>query len=387
MSILLKKIRIVSIFTLLLIKIILTRSSLGFYFGSSGIMDKFNHIILLLFAIITFFCILTNKYSLRSILFFIGTGILVGFNYLMTGSQTFIFIFMLMIVFKDLHFRKVISLYLWANVVALVVIVGLNIVGLLPSVQIIAGAGTLKSSLGFIHPNTTGITVLVINVGIVSVWGNRLKLKHLIPIWLFNGLIIYFAGARTSLYLLFLTYILWIFIIKVEKSDNLIFRKLLLYTYSTTLVVCFVLSYYFSVSKKLQLVDSLLFKLNQLTSDRLQLGATFINQYGTSLFGKRIDYMSVETLWSKNYQDYAILDNSYLNLIIGSGLILSFFYLVYNIVIMRQFLINKNYWIFIPMMVFALLGLTEQSMLYFWVNFPLAFINILFMDDNLESSG
>ncbi|WP_192815954.1 hypothetical protein [Oenococcus oeni] len=112
--------------------------------------------------------------------------------------------------------------------------------------------------------------------------------------------------------------------------------------------------------------------MDQEMSGRLKLGQYFITNFPITFLGRYIQYyVPNSTNYGVDFGSYLVLDNSYLKLIINFGIIFSILISFWIFHIFYKNIQNDNYWIILPMLTFLILGITEQSMLYFWVNFSL----------------
>lgn len=379
-----KNFRQISAFLFLFITLVLTRSSFTLYNISGEIaLTRITESVFIIFIGITLIGVMLNHYTIQSLLILMLLGVIAVFNFYFTHNRTFIDLFLLILLFKDIDTIDIARIYLYASIAAFIVIVLLYLIGILKPVNVINfNTGVEKNSLGFIHPNATGLAVVTINVSYLYIYRDRIKAVYLLPVWLLNILILYITGARTSIFLLIIAYLLWYIL---RQFSNKLSINFMLFTESIIMLVCFVFSYGMSSSSKLEVVGSSMNKLNLLMTSRFSIGQNFIQKYGLSFLGQKVSYSSLSNLTNQTtYGVYDVLDNSYLKLLINYGILISIIYFFIILFILKKMVENGDFWAIIPILTFTVLGVMEQSMLYYWVNFSLAFVGVLFPESRIH---
>lgn len=363
----------------LVILIVFTRSSFAIYGASTDLINKWFQIILLMLVGVS---MIFKNYTAQLLVFFLF-GLCISFtSFYVTKDKTILNILLIMFFFSSYSKKTVVKSFLVVNILSFAIIIISNKLGLLNSVFVQNGSfSSIKNSLGFIHPNTLGITLLIINLLLVYLYREKLKVWHVLGINFINLYFYHFSGARTSMALIILTYIMWA-LFKYSTVRLLTPGKLVL-AYSILILFLFFFSYYSSMSSSLFVTKTFLSHLDELLTGRLTLGNMFIQEYGINLVGHQVSFSSLDNLIYSTGNNYRILDNSYLKLLINYGLIVSISYIFLNIATVYKSIKTENdFWILIPFTIFAFIGFSEQSMLYFWVNFTFFFTNTVFFDDN-----
>ncbi|MDV7757566.1 hypothetical protein [Liquorilactobacillus mali] len=302
----------------------------------------------------------------RKYFYFLSIFLLISvMNLLFTKDATFLNLFIMYIIFSDFTVDEITRIFFRFNLIALIIILPMHYFGLLPSVETY-NDNLVKYSLGFSHPNSLGITLLIVNICFVYLSKNRLKLLPTISLLFFDGILLNISQARTSLYLIILLFLLWIIFNKFNRK--ILFELWAVGSFFLSIFLFF-LTYIVNFFPP---NNSYYFILNNFFSGRLDLIQFFFNKYGVTFFGQQIHYELI--LHSILNYSYEVLDNSYAKLLVNYGIIAVVAYLGLIGLICFYSYRSKNKWMLIPVIIFLLLGFSEQSMLYFWCNFSLLFL-------------
>ncbi|MDT2565989.1 hypothetical protein [Enterococcus avium] len=226
----------------------------------------------------------------------------------------------------------------------------------------------IRYSYGFDHPNTLAARIFQIFCSWLFLRKEKLKLADC-----FLGFVLAFGSfrftnSRTVYYLLLLLSFLILLNLLYKKLpinlDQMI-KKLSRLLY---LVPLFIIVIVLNFDRIFSYIRS--FATGTILS-RVQLIKSYLDFYGVSLFGKPI----IST-YSDNIIDYNFyaLDNSYVYLLIGFGIIFATIFLVAYFIKIKQFWKNGEYVITIIMIMYLLYGFFETTLIKFTFNFTLIFL-------------
>lgn len=229
--------------------------------------------------------------------------------------------------------------------------------------EIIMRENITRYSLGFYHPNTLSMFMMLILFEYVYLNKKNLNVKKIILIIILSLLSVKVTDSRTAFYCV-LILITFIFIKNVDKSLN------------KNNAIIFFLRHSFSFLMLASLLVSLLYiynmdfaiNLNELVNNRISIQSDFLKNYDITLFGNVIDYNMT-------------LDNGFLKLLLNFGLITMF---SYGYISYKNFTIGleKNDNVFVAIFSILLLySLSESYMIYCAYNI---FIIYLFCDHKKE---
>lgn len=308
-----------------------------------------------------------NKYSrqqLAIIVGFLGTSIVTRF---VSGSSPTFDLLVFLVLLKNIPIKSVFKIILGSQVFSFFLVIVMYRLSIIPD-RVVVRSGIIRSSLGFWHPNTTGMIFL--SIFLLSMVLAKQKYEYIFLAF-FNILATYLVNITASRTMQILVLVATIGFVCVrllnfDKVSNKFIAKVVLLVF----ILCIFLSYLFALMYKPQ--NQLLSNLNTLLSGRLRLGNLFVEEYSLSLFGTRILYNTPNSSYQAVFGlVYRVLDNSYLKYLLNFG-VLSL--TTISIILYQSFknapkvLLPK---LFVSLMAFLGLAFTEQLGLSMEINFVL----------------
>lgn len=222
-----------------------------------------------------------NKMSDKEIRIATLTGIIVGLIFLISRDITIIKFFLFILAAYNINFRKCIEVDFNIRIVCLLLVLLLNHIGIIPSVDITRGE-MMRYSFGFSHPNNFAYKILIVLFeyfylnDFKSVYKNGIITAFLV-IFLDR-----YTNSRTAELLIVLVYIIGSILNNTNTNKlfkNEIFKNIVSNSY-----------FYFSL---IIFVSFLLYKINnpigyavdKLLSYRLYYIDSYFTKYGLTLFG------------------------------------------------------------------------------------------------------
>lgn len=120
-----------------------------------------------------------------------------------------------------------------------------------------------------------------------------------------------------------------------------------------------------SVSGRAKVV---LYAINGIIGSRFTHSARVFENYSVPLFGGVIDFDKLQTLYQ-----YSIVDNGYLRLIYNFGIVGFAVFMVLYFLTVRKLIRKKEYIYIIAIILMSLMGITENVLRSFALNFTVAF--------------
>lgn len=210
---------------------------------------------------------------------------------------------------------------------------------------------TIRHSFGFYHPNSLGLTLMLIGM-LLALIENKLKPYDFIFLIILCFSIKYFTDSRSAFYPLVILTITLFIINYYEKYISMLFGKTL--TVFTILFILFVISmmFYMIISGNgMEYVDSII-------NGRLNYGKQALDEYGITLLGQKIT-ISIEWEAAKGAK-YFVIDSLYYYFPIVVGIIPSLFLLGAYIYSVKQTIKEKNIKLYVILMLFVLYGIPES---------------------------
>jgi hypothetical protein len=238
-----------------------------------------------------------------------------------------------------------------------VTIAGLSLLGVIPTTSGIRETGAIRTSLGFVHPNTLGFILFIIGLLFFLDSYQRRNRSSFIILLMLTTVDYFIANSRTTTVLLIILDIMTASkALKVHFITHHLKKRwgknfLLVLICSLVIFTLWFATTYDGSGE--------LYQLNEILNDRVQNGAYYMSLFGISLFGKDIpDFV----LWSDNFT-HLYLDNGYLLMLIKYGVIASFIYLGIILQSARKAIKNRDIAVMVAVAVIAISLFTEQSAL------------------------
>ncbi|EJO08406.1 hypothetical protein ACFIVI_00695 [Oenococcus oeni] len=231
-----------------------------------------------------------------------------------------------------------------------------------------------KHSLGFGNPNTLGqVAAVLIITSLILQMIKGINNISLFSLNLFALGLLYVSGSRGALVISFCAYIVYGALRKNFLPERN--QRILIFFYLFSLIFIVIFSFY-STGESVYTSGSFLNILDKIFTNRIGLNNYFMNQYGLSWFGQRVDYSYGSSIGLD--VQYAVLDNGILKSFINYGILytLSIFFLSY-LLCKRMIRFEQN-WILVPLVSFCFYGFVEQGFNSFWVNFTIGLLGSVF---------
>ena len=327
---------------------------------------------------------------------------------------------------KDLPHRKLLHGFAVIKTVAVIATIALTMVNIIPNIIYANGSDGVYYTYGFCHRNVLGANIAVLCMAWLYLHYNDLRRRDLI-LWCCLTVVSYFfAYSRTSLLIMVMA-IGATMICHYFGGTILTFRHTrvtLAVFFLGLFVVCIVCTiFYERHSNFWEIID-------QFFTKRLQFASQCLDDYGFSLFGQQIDFVSTQQAQApiitsqsgmslaaafqhavtmfKNFwklaadhlskvlallgssssggiggyfsslhsqfdydTDRLILDNAYMRAVIYNGIIPGCLFIAIYYAALNHIWSRKNLPLVAGMMVMAIYGISERFMLDVYYNFPL----------------
>lgn len=195
---------------------------------------------------------------------------------------------------------------------------------ILPTNIMYRSDGMVRNSLGFNHPNTLGLSLLVIAILVFTEKYENLEKKDIFEFSVLLGIIYFISNSRTStiLCLILVVVALWKMLNIEIRKVNFPLKKMF-YNASLIFGVLFLI---FGVVWLIRNYDMLDYNesLNELVSGRLRNAAIYYKAFPPKILGQRMDQFRLDNdNFTKLY-----LDSGFMVLLIRNGIFSFFLYIV-----------------------------------------------------------
>lgn len=314
-----------------------------------------------------------QKYSIKSFTVRITFLLIAVLTYIATGETVFLIMLMTAMIFTSVDYKKAFRYLLNIRVLLLLVVIFASLVGILNinAISIVKGGTTsavVGYGLGYNHPNQLGCTVCVLLLMYACYKNEKIKYRNIALIGVIELIAYIVTKNRTGAFISALLVIALLlyknkvaskrFINILEKSGKWIMPLCTLLALGLPLMMA-------SVSGRAKVV---LYAINGIIGSRFTHSARVFENYSVPLFGGVIDFDKLQTLYQ-----YSIVDNGYLRLIYNFGIVGFAVFMVLYFLTVRKLIRKKEYIYIIAIILMSLMGITENVLRSFALNFTVAF--------------
>lgn len=350
----------------------------------NDLYGAFNNLVIKLEYILLIFLIIKNimNIPIKKILF-IGFSVPIMFFSVYTIGFQLVLPYLFILAYPNQLESKNLARIIYRYMgLATVSILSMYVLGICPDNIIYRGL-IARHSLGFTTPNAMANTFLfILFIYIYANW-EKWTYKHT-TVWLIIICYVYFyANSRASCYIgIFILLVMWL-----QKSSLIpkLMQKMILrlpiIIFVVNSVVTLSLTWYFRNK-----LNSLYYSVNTLTSGRLEYLTSFYNQYGIHFFGnKNIQTVSYANAQQSNgFLKWMGLDNSYGYIAIYLGIVMLLVWGIMYYFAQKNMVLSKNVIGAVYLILYAILGLTENSMHSIALNFSLFMFAEYLVRDHID---
>ena len=237
---------------------------------------------------------------------------------------------------KIVDFNTIVKIFFYVIVIAVITTVFLDIYGVLPQKSFGTRGKFVRYNLGFAHPNSLGLMLMLLGMLFVLKVKN-LTFDHLLVPILLGIICVVVPNSYTSAYVLFMLAFVLCLIIRFQNCNLTIANQRILFVTLFVVFISIIVSVYFlSFSDYFK---DYLHKLPGTLHFRFCFGAEAYIKYGLSIFGQ--PYSPKDT-----YPGYFIVDSTLFYLPVFIGIVPSIIYML---------LVSRAVWLSIKCNNFVLL--------------------------------
>jgi len=328
------------------------------------IYSKLNHtltfgIVFLLVFFIIFFC----QYKIKQYAAITFIGIMIVVSSFITKDLAIVVFYLFVLALKNIDYKKIVKTICFSQITGVSLILMLFNLGLIDE-RISTRLGIVRRSYGFGHPAFLSTFYLMIVMELFYLYENKIKYYHIIIVVILAEIIDRTTDGRTNMYCLFL--FLFLFVIRKSFRKILDLKTIMYVTNYIFLFLALLCSVY--LAAKFNPYNILEAKLNSILSNRLYLSNYFWNNYGPSLFGQPLKFISTLE-GSLTGQSVLILDNFYLNLVIKFGLVMTGLFVGFVLKLLKLLYLREETTLLIIVFVFLVYSLISPIIINLELNF------------------
>ncbi|MCM1157444.1 MAG: hypothetical protein NC300_04035 [Bacteroidales bacterium] len=227
-----------------------------------------------------------------------------------------------------------------------------------------------KNSLGFLRPNATYRSFFILVLLYYYLKYYSLKIVDFVVTILLASFFFYETECRTG----FFCTVIFVVLVVLFKYLKLHTNKVICEVVPFVPIAVFAFSF---VSASRYTGSSLLWRaINELLSNRLHMANVYLKMYRPKMFGQYL-------LSTADIQEYLVLDNGYLQMLLGYGVIVTILFLVSTFLVLKKMIRNGYIIEMILILIFCLYGFSEALLLDSAMNFSLMFYSSLLFKDSV----
>ncbi len=330
-------------------------------------------------VILFFICIIQSKsYKLKTVIIMLLLIPIVALSSKRSTNNINLKLLLVIFASKNIDFDKMIKFDFILKIFMLLILIILHYLGFTNDVIIYRLDGTIRNSMGLVHPNLLGTYIMILCLEFIYLKNKKLKLTHYLILFLLVFVINYFCDSRTSSFIIIFLLIFTFYYDKINKNifDSKLFRTIICNSF---LILLFI-SYFSSVLYHDG--NYLFYRLNSLFSGRLYWIFYYLKTYSINLFGNNLRIINSFTAVSLNISAM-LLDNAYVYYLLKFGLLV---YVILFIAFYKSFSRMFKYKEYFLIIIFLLLlAYSLMEILAFQVAynvFLIYFSNLLFFKES-----
>lgn len=318
------------------------------------------------------------KYTEYEILLMLFT-FMITFYSIIIGEKKVLFILLGLFMSKDIKIRAILKMYFLCGITMFFAHIVLYKIGIIQDINInfIRKFNDFtvyeRHSLGFKNPNHAGYFFFIL-ITLFFILIKQVRIIYFILAFLLNQFMYTTIYSLTS-YLIVNLFLFMTFCVKyMHVYKYLIFKILTCSVACFCFIISYIISYFYSYHYEV------LEKLNLILSGRIELSNLFLDKYKVNLFGQRLLYNSDET----DFINYAVLDNSYIKILLQFGLIPTILFLLCNFFLIKLMLQKKLYIESISICCMSIYCMSESFIFNFHINYTLIFLSFILFKDKIN---
>lgn len=320
------------------------------------------------------FALVLREFTWRS-LFIIITSIITTFiSWQVSETSTIAILLLFIISAKNIKFDSIVKYDLYLKIIFGLIIITLYFKGATTNYIMYRSDGTIRSSMGFSHPNAFGTYVFSLGADIFYINRNKFKIRHFILFALLAVIVDYFSDSRTSVISLIIMIVAGIlFKLNGEKvMKNKLICKIIPSIFIIFTVLSLILCYFYKVE------NPFAYRLDELFSGRIRLAVDFLENYNITLFGNKIEivntyYASLTGVRAK------VLDNAYIKFLLQYGIVTYLVFALFVYSALQRAIYKKDYIYIVIFCIYIFMGLMSNILYQLYGNvFLLYFSKVVY---------
>lgn len=263
-------------------------------------------------------------------------------TYFICKDFTIIKFLMLVYCLKNISFDKLVKKDFHIKILLFIILFVSSLLGFCNITSFQRGE-TIRYTLGFIHPNTTGFFIMLLTFEYIYINKGKIHFKQWFIIIIILCLTSFLTDSRSSVLALTLLAILILFF-RIFK--NMLNSKIVCFIIKNFIIILTILSLFVSISYLNN--ERWAISLNDKLSNRLAYLSNSLERYDIKVFGNAIP-------------SNTIIDNQYIFFLLNFGIILYITYYILFYIKFKELIKEKNSLLIILLLILLVYGLMEKT--------------------------
>lgn len=311
-------------------------------------------------------------------IFFLIAFICSAIAWIISDSSTLAILILFIIAARNIEFDSIVRYDIKIRIAFTIVIILFYVIGFTDNYIMYREDGTIRSSMGFSHPNTFAIHVFLICAEFIYLRYKIITWKDYVLVIAISFLVDFLSDSRASQIAIFLL-LAGTFLCKITKSkilENVVIKNLIPYLFILFTILSLILCIFYNSD------NFIMEKIDDILSGRIRLAKEFLEEFKITPFGNNLELIGEENAKEKDVEP-RVLDNAYINIILQYGIInyIILAFIMYKI--LKISLKEKNYIFCIIMCVYIIRGMTGNGSYSLQTNtFLLYFSHLMIFKNN-----
>ena len=313
----------------------------------------------------------SKQYARKQFLCIFLCGIFLMISYIFSKEKSLLLLFFVVIASKGIDFKNLVRYDFRIKIIFLIIVELFYFGGLTNNYYMYRINGTLRSSMGFSHPNVFGVYIFSLCCEFVYLNYGKIKIYQAVLILCLSFVVTYFSDSRGSQYGIIILLVL-LLAIKPKKIEQIFKNKVIKSIIFSLFFIFTILSYV--VANNYSNSNKYMVEINTALTGRVNLAAKFLDKYDVNLFGNKLEIVTTKES-AETGKSTMVLDNAYLKILLNYGIIIDIIFGIMVTLSMKKAINNKDYVFCMIFILYLIRGISGNILFSLYGNVFLIYIS------------